>query len=254
MYLAVDSKNKEYRFSYSPYRVWVDRNDKSKGGVWRPLKSNDRWFNLEPGTIKKWSGKELTWAESPIKISQAEINTRLLFIAPQGLLEVLRNETNDLKILFLEKTKTYAQSEFDKAKEIYQRTAKDWCEIFEIEPMVDGDYVGFPNNFWKTDNGRYYSSKSSAARDIVWKGKDKFVADAIKKAERHYVSSLQKLIDRLVKKGLTDTNFQIIEKSLGVNFDLLLEHEFEGRKIQTRCWTIIAEGEIQKPHYRYLVN
>jgi hypothetical protein len=81
-------------------------------------------------------------------------------------------------------------------------------------------------------------------------GLEAFTEKELKKAEMHYESSLAKLVYKLIEKGLTDTNIQIIEKKLGVNFEMLISHN--GKK--TTCWTIIAGGEIQRPHYRYLVK
>jgi len=248
MYLATDSKGKEYRFTYIPYRV---RSSDNKTGVWRPSKSKDVWYTLNPGTIEKWIGRKLTWDDSPVKVSQKEIDSKSMPELPDGLLDMLREQTKDLKVLFIEKTKTYSQKVFENTGEILARSVFGWCKYFLIEPRGEGQ---FPVGFYNTENAKRYYRILNEARSISSMGLENFTAKNVKEAELHYESSLLKLADRLQKKGLTDNNFKILEKSLDVNFELVLEHECDGKKIKTRCWTIIAEGVIQKPHYRYLVK
>jgi len=231
MYLAVDSKGREFKFNKHPFRIWADRNDRSKGGSWRAHGNDYNWHSLESGTIERWTGVELSWEDTPMMTSQNKINERKIEEAPQGLIQVLREQTDDLKVLFLEKTEAYARNQFAWAQEFLQ-TAKDW-------------------NFEK----RKGNLKDISRATMIWRtGEEKLIERELKLANLHYENSLLKLVDRLTKKGLTDTNFKILAKSLEINFELVLEHEVKSNRIITRCWTIIAGGEIQRPHYRYLVK
>ena len=70
-------------------------------------------------------------------------------------------------------------------------------------------------------------------------------------AERHYANSIEKLAERLNQKGIKDDTEMIIKSGyVGVNFEITIEHN----GLITKAWTIIAEGPIQRPHYRYLVK
>jgi len=252
MYLCVDSKDREFKFTYEPRKVY-DKNDNCTG-TWKSRTYHDHWYQLKTGTIEKWIGEKLTWDDQPVKTSQAAVDAKKAEQAPQGLIQVLREQTEDLKILFLEKTKIYAENQFESAKKIAERTTEEWCKHFGIEPHTRNDFVVFPIGFYNSKQAKEYSRIKNKYSTIYSTGKDKFIEKALKKANQHYESSLIKLVDRLTRKGLTDTNFKIIEKSLDVNFELILEHEANSQKIETKCWTIIAEGAIRAPHYRYLVK
>lgn len=71
----------------------------------------------------------------------------------------------------------------------------------------------------------------------------------IKKAEKTFESKLLKLSLRLSDKEFTN-KVEIKSASVGVNFEATL---VEGDKTVS-AYTIIAEGEIQRPHYRYLIK
>jgi len=53
-----------------------------------------------------------------------------------------------------------------------------------------------------------------------------------------------------MKKNLDWTNIKIENGSVGVNINITIT---DGEQT-VRAWTIIAEGEIQRPHYRYLIK
>jgi hypothetical protein len=72
----------------------------------------------------------------------------------------------------------------------------------------------------------------------------------LKYAELHYEKSLHKLISRVESKGLNVDNIKIESNSIDVNINLILT---DGEKT-VKAWTIVAEGPIQRPHYRYLVK
>ena len=44
--------------------------------------------------------------------------------------------------------------------------------------------------------------------------------------------------------------FVVLLKTIGVNIESIIT---DGTKT-VRAWTIVAEGEIQRPHYRYLIK
>ena len=62
--------------------------------------------------------------------------------------------------------------------------------------------------------------------------------------------SIEKLAKRIEKKGLNQENIRTITSHVGVNIETTLT---DGNKT-VRAFTIIAQGTIQKPHYRYLIK
>jgi len=121
MYLAVDSQGKEYRFTYEPYRVYhkdIYSNIDRKIGKWKARTYRDNFYQLEQGTIEKWIGRKLTWDDAPAKTSQSAVDAKKAEQMPQGLMLVLREQTEDLRVLFLEKTRIYAENLFDWASKI----------------------------------------------------------------------------------------------------------------------------------------
>jgi hypothetical protein len=170
----------------------------------------------------------------------------------EAIEQILRKETRELKDLYLQKTKTFATKEFEYAEKVMYRTVVEWCEIFGLEArLIYADHYEFPVGFYNTKESKMRTKIMSKNKIIFWDGLEKHIEMALKKAEKHYENSLKKLVERLIEKGLTDTNFEIVEKTLGVNFEMLIK--YDGDKT-IRCWTIIAEGEIQRPHYRYLIK
>ena len=77
-----------------------------------------------------------------------------------------------------------------------------------------------------------------------------FIEKSVKNAELHFESSLDKLISRIESKGLNMNNISIRHCKVYVNIEIVIT---DGVKT-VRAFTIIAEGEIQRPHYRYLVK
>ena len=206
--------------------------------------------------------------------------------------QVLRGQTEGLKVMFVEKVKAYAEKELASAIEIWGRSTKDWCDYFGIEPVLkDGDMrfrdwqiehghtvseelpYRFPDDFYKTEkipaplpgyskrtktvyvNQNYITyEKQRASTSDAWQKRDKWVQIAITKAERHYDASIKKVVDRLLQKGFTDDNMLVFSASLSAvtGFEMLLKNQEIGKYV--RCWTIIAEGPVQRPHYRFLVK
>ena len=72
----------------------------------------------------------------------------------------------------------------------------------------------------------------------------------VKAAQKHYTNSIAKLALRIEKKGLNQEKIEMTTGYVDVNITTTIT---DGEKV-VRAWTIIAGGEVQKPHYRYLVK
>lgn len=151
-----------------------------------------------------------------------------------NLLQKLTEQTQELKEKFLANTRDWARVEFERI-----------CELAKWYTT---------SSSYKEDLDKYHRAQKYLHRtgySIIRSGLEKFVAEELKAAEQHYAQSLEKLVFRLNKKGIVDgTDCKVTSAWVGVNLEIEIEH---GGKF-TRAWTIIAEGIVQRPHYRYLVR
>lgn len=146
----------------------------------------------------------------------------------------LKRQTTDLKDAYIAKTKAYREGEFDRSINKYGKYIyEDWVAKFP--------------------GGRYGISKEGESlrkkiSDMKFQGKDKYVRSYMKLAEMHYNSSLEKLGRKITEAGFDTTKVRLSSSSVGVNFSTEVT---DGNKYM-RAYTIIAEGPINAPHYRYL--
>jgi len=180
----------------------------------------------------------------------------------QNLIETLTANTQDLKNAFIEKTIENAKSTFEYCTKMYNMPLSEKYTMFnvpfemvkrlgseELTPRMtmvlytNFKYPQTPTEYYtyQKKNDKWYTVKSL--------GLENYIAKELKYAELHYESSIVKLADRLTKKGIT-SDFTIQNGRIGQNFEITIT----SGNIVTRAWTIIAEGPIQRPHYRYLVK
>ena len=147
----------------------------------------------------------------------------------KNIIEVLKKETESLKVQYLEMTEKWAVKEFENLR----RWASDYR---------DGK-LGFDAASRKYYSLPYYIVNSN--------GKvEHHVEKMVKNAIKHYEFSIEKLAARIEKKGLNQEILKVVTSHIGVNIETTLT---DGNKT-VRAFTIIAEGEIQRPHYRYLIK
>ena len=170
--------------------------------------------------------------------------------------QTLREETKELLVMFLEKTKIQAEKEIEHAKMVLSRKTEDWCKIFGIEPRKNFYYIpnsgiaefDFPAGFYNTAKSKQKADAERKARGIYYA--TDYIGKSIKTAKNHYENSLLKLVKRVSVKGLNLETLEIKRSGIGINIEMLLT---DGEKT-VRAWTIVAEGPVQRPHYRYLVK
>lgn len=147
----------------------------------------------------------------------------------KGLREILEEQTKTLKVQYLEMTELWAAKEFDRLRE--------WVK-------------GYREGKWgyMEASRRYYRLPYEIVNP--YGKKEVFVNKAVKRAEEHYENSLDKLVDRLEKKGLNQETLTVQTSHIGVNINTTLT---DGVKT-VRAFTIVAGGPVQRPHYRYLIK
>jgi hypothetical protein len=173
----------------------------------------------------------------------------------ENLINILKTETETLKVQYIAKTKEWARDQFDSIMERSGWTSLQWCNYFGLTPEVYNkgmmsEYKSFPRGFYNTKQSREYSNFKDKAYKIKNIGVEGFMLAEEKKAELHYEGSIVKLANRIEKKGLNVDKLVVETSHIGVNINTTLT---DGEKT-VKAFTIIASGEIQRPHYRYLVK
>lgn len=171
------------------------------------------------------------------------------------LIELLKEQTITLKEQYVEKTIEWAKKDFNRYMEMSKWKEVDWAKYLNVptkicNPGTSMAFVSFHDGFYNTKASRTYRRMKDEVYRTKTMGLDKYILKAKLKAEKHYEYSIIKLAERISKKGLNEENLKMITSHIGVNIETTIT---DGVKT-VRAFTIIAEGEIQCPHYRYLVK
>ena len=172
------------------------------------------------------------------------------------LINILKTETQSLKDQYIQKTKQWAERHFNHVTPRHRWSAIQWCEHFGLTPEVANkgkgsmEFLTFPRGFYNTKQSREHSRLRDEAIKLINMGLEKYIEKETIKAEKHYEASIDKLAYRIDKKGLDISKLRTITSHIGANIDTTLT---DGQKT-VKAFTIIAEGPIQRPHYRYLIK
>lgn len=171
------------------------------------------------------------------------------------LIEILKKETESLKEQYVQKTREWAAKYHAMLTDRATWNEVDWCNFMGLTPEMKNpgtsmQFLGFPKGFYNTRESREYSRLRNEIRTIGKMFVEDYQDKEEKKAIKHYEQSIQKLALRIEAKGLNQDQIKATTSHIGVNIDTTLT---DGNK-SVRAFTIIASGEIQKPHYRYLIK
>jgi hypothetical protein len=166
----------------------------------------------------------------------------------------LLENTVEFKIDFLERTKKYCENYFIFLTNKINKTLQERYLEYDIEfnPINDqllrsdenySKYIKYKNDYIKYKN-------------LFDLGIEKYTSIELSKSELHYINSINKLAFKLYEKGIIGTDFTIHSGKVNHNFECIIHHnKIDGKYTKiTKAWTIIAEGPIQSPHYRYLIK
>lgn len=145
------------------------------------------------------------------------------------LIEILKRETESLKTQYVEMTEKWAIKEF----EYLRQWATDYNKGKFGFAEASKKYYRLPH-YIVNSNGKV----------------EQHVEKMVKNAIEHYDFSIEKLAERIEKKGLNQEILTTVTSHIGVNIETTLT---DGNKT-VRAFTIIAQGDIQRPHYRYLIK
>lgn len=153
---------------------------------------------------------------------------------------VLIEQTKALKDEFLKSTEKWAKKSFETIAELGKLTYNEFVEKHKLDAEMN----------YKIR--RKIIKRYEDSRVIFLAGFESFLKGKLYQAECHYYYSVGKLAVRLNRKGIIESkDFTIKTAYIRQNIETTIVDK--NGKI-TRAWTIIAEGEIQQPHYRYLVK
>ena len=173
----------------------------------------------------------------------------------EAIINKLIEGTQILKEEYISSTKKWAERSYDSYIEKSKWNQEKWCQIFGIQPRVVNEgtpnqFIAFPKGFYNTKESKTYSNAQNEISKIMRLGKDKYIQKMIEQAEHHYKQSLEKLAYRIKGLEMNFLEMQFITSKIGVNIDTIIS---DGQQI-VKASTIIAEGPIQRPHYRYLIK
>lgn len=146
----------------------------------------------------------------------------------EKLTDMLKRATITLKYQYVEFNEKFAEDEFDRIKK--------WIEDYRMERI---DMAKNQKKYW---NLPLYL--------LADKTPENHIEKARKFACNHYENSILKLAIRVEKYGLNVEKLVVNSSHIGVNLDCTLT---DGQKT-IKAFTIVASGDVQRPHYRFLIK
>jgi hypothetical protein len=153
----------------------------------------------------------------------------MYFCFMKNIKEILLFQTDSFKQEYLKQIENFAKQEFLQLKQ--------WVKDYQNGKY---GYDEASKKYWKLPSYIVNSSGNVSTH----------IKKLIDNANKHYEFSIDKLIERLKKKDLDINNITCTVNHIGVNLDITIS---DGKKT-IYAYTIIAGGNIQKPHYRYLIK
>ena len=187
------------------------------------------------------------------------------------LKQLLLKETEQLKFDYIDRCLEYASKEWDRItedvknrKEFIRKFSHGFCSTDEqIENynkmIIEAGYVEYSKDGYIDMNGRL--SKNASAKfladnvkidnhQVMYHNQKDYIERAFKQAEKHYFNSIDRLSNRIQKKQLNESKLTLKTSYIDKNISTTIS---DGKKT-VRAYTILAWGDVQKPHYRYLVK
>lgn len=156
-------------------------------------------------------------------------------------LELIRAETKVLLSMYIEKAREFAEKEFT-----YYGTLTEG-KILEM--------YGIESKFFK--GTKVHSKKShnflSKVRNVLYAGLETHLEKAEKNANENYNYATERVVYKIKDKGLVLNKVKVASDELRIKQGNL-EMTFTDGLLSVNCFTILAWGEVNAPHYRYLIK
>ena len=180
----------------------------------------------------------------------------------KNLINILTAETKTLKEQYVEASKNWAIKIYQENQDKKTWRCEEWCKFLGVEPrykkqmaakdgkMIEVSVPFYPDGFFNTSASKTLDNAQKQVRKITNHTEESFLAEAINNAEKHYANSIEKLAYRINEKGLDLNNLKVETAHISNNIETILTDGFK----TVRAFTILAWGEVNAPHYRYLVK
>jgi hypothetical protein len=189
------------------------------------------------------------------------------------LVKKLTSETKELKKAYLNDITNWATAEYTKLKKLSKLNEFELGATLGFESYIQTENicpVYFPNgvrkfkalkgindrgeraliSFWYHRDSKKLKKLQSEIRKANKYTKKGFIKNEVLAATEHYNNSIKKLAQRVTKKGLELNKIKMTTSFFDPNINTQIT---DGTKT-VNAYTIIASGEVQRPHYRYLVK
>jgi hypothetical protein len=196
-------------------------------------------ISLVPLTIvsasEKYRAKKLAEEIVAANFIHESINGEV-FRSNTILKDALYENTVQFKEDYLKRIEEFSHIRYEKAILHLEKPASYWIE-------------NYPSKRYPNLHNEDASRILDRAKTLRALGLEGVIALDLKNANAHYKQTVETLAYKLELKGV-DSNFKIITGIIKNNFEITLE--CNGNLYE--CYTIIASGPIQQPHYRFLIK
>lgn len=160
----------------------------------------------------------------------------------QTLIGLLKEETKALKEAYVEKSNDWAKKQFE-----------HFTSLTEQEVKEDGGYYDGKSNWpgWRHSKASY--RRWNMICSVKYNGLEAYLEKKHKEAAEHYEHSIVKLAGRIIAKGLDIENLTLSTESNMQKGNISTTIK-DGKGTVVRAFTILAWGEVNAPHYRYLIK
>lgn len=149
-------------------------------------------------------------------------------------------EIAEFRDFFIEKTINWANEEFERLS-----------NIRESDIIQERGYVSqFSRDGRKSHTKASYAYWSKIS-GIVYKGKAAFVTKAIRHAEDQLLKSAFKVSEKCLKKGMVISQC-LIKDIYVIGGNLNFKIVCHATRNVVECRTILAWGDVYRPHYRFI--
>ena len=175
----------------------------------------------------------------------------------QTLIDFIKQETKtsyEEYLVQVEKSTKHSWELLEK-KSIW--TYKQWLERYGVDYSMKR-WVTEPDGsrVFKLVTDKIMSRKGQAAIDTVRRTLEKgfavYLTNKLTLAKLHYESIVVKLAIRIEQKGIKLETLICKHSKVDQNIESVWEDT--NSKVSVRTWTIIASGEVQQPHFRFLIK
>jgi 5'(3')-deoxyribonucleotidase len=167
-----------------------------------------------------------------------------------NLVSILTAETKSLKEQYIDFTYSWAASDFTKKTEWLKEYYVFMDTKYRNKEYMAANRVYFNPEYREEYLSKYRDQFDNMPKEIISGDIEKYIEKQVEKAKKHYANSIIKLASRVQQKGLNQDKIKATTSHIGVNIDTILT---DGDK-SVKAFTILAHGEINRPHYRYLIK